>query len=48
VRVVLPERPNNGPALYELLRTRDQGCFLAGWAAARAEVERQQGGRADG
>ena len=48
-RVLLPEEPNNGPALYELNRTRDRGCFLAGWKAARAEVERQQqGGQADG
>lgn len=42
--VVLPEEPSNGPALYELNRTRDRGCFLAGWLAARAEVARHQGG----
>ena len=46
--VVLPEEPNSGPALYELNRTRDRGCFLAGWLAYRAEVARQQGGQADG
>jgi len=46
--VVLPEEPNSGPALYELNRTRDRGCFLAGWLAYRAEVARLQGGQADG
>lgn len=48
VRVVLPEEPSDGPALYALNRTRDRGCFRAGWVAPRAEVERQQGGQADG
>jgi hypothetical protein len=42
-RVLLPEEPNNGPALYELNRTRDRGCFLAGWRSARAEAFRVGG-----
>ena len=51
VRVVLPERPpikTAGRSLTELafMAYRDGCCDT--WAAARAEVERQQGGQADG
>jgi hypothetical protein len=47
VRVVLPEEPRYPNSLVSGNAYYLYG-YLDAWAAARAEVERQQGGRADG